>query len=289
MIDTRHRQNRNTHWPRSPKIFEFRHVSFHCRTRLLRTGSGECPGGREHHATERVVPPPRVVAQAGHVHSRCCSKRQAVHQARSRFVRAHPWRARVRRCLELPSLDRLARPSLRLVLAVGPHSVTAIFAGTNTALGSNSAATVNVTGLFSTSTVLSSTGATGNFALSAAVSGAGYPTARGQVTFTDSFNIALGSATLAGATKISSFSPSVLSGTGSVPIPLAVGDFNGDGLPDIAVANFYPNSNGVSTLTVFLSTGQGSYSPPATIGLTFDAMNPSGLSPVISTMTAISI
>ena len=167
---------------------------------------------------------------------------------------------------------------LKLVLGIGPHSLKAVFAGTKAAGASTSAAaTVTITGLFSTNTVLSASGTAGNYTLSASVSGAGSQAPTGQVTFTDSTNIALGSGALAAGTTSMSFNPSVLTGTGTIPIPLAVGDFNGDGLPDIAVANNEPNSNGVSTLTVFFSTGLGSYSRPITLTLTADAMNPVAL------------
>lgn len=167
---------------------------------------------------------------------------------------------------------------LKLALGVGPHSVKAVFAGTKAAgVSTSPSVTVNVTGLFSTNAVLTATGTTGNYALSAAVSGAGSQSPTGQVTFTDGVNVALGSATLAAGAKSMSFNPSVLTGTGSIPIPLAVGDLNGDGLPDVAVANNSPNSSGMSTLTIFFSTGPGSYSPPVNIALTPDAMNPVGL------------
>src|SRR5438128_1433983 len=46
------------------------------------------------------------------------------------------------------------------------------------------------------------------------------------------------------------------------PISVAVGDFNGDGVPDLAVANF-----GSNTVSVLLGNGDGTFRPAPTISM----------------------
>ena len=55
-----------------------------------------------------------------------------------------------------------------------------------------------------------------------------------------------------------SFSPRVDFGTGSAPVSVAVGDINGDGMPDLAVANFFSNS-----VSVLLNTTAAGASTPS--------------------------
>src|SRR5204863_4855146 len=58
--------------------------------------------------------------------------------------------------------------------------------------------------------------------------------------------------------------------TGSGPLGVAVGDFNGDGSQDIATANY----NSQRAVSVLLGTGLGTFGTPATInfGVTADAV-----------------
>ena len=46
-----------------------------------------------------------------------------------------------------------------------------------------------------------------------------------------------------------------------MPWSVAVGDFNGDGLPDLAVANFFSND-----VSVLLGNGDGSFQAPRNFG-----------------------
>ena len=58
-----------------------------------------------------------------------------------------------------------------------------------------------------------------------------------------------------------SFEPGVSTATGLNPYAIAVGDLNGDGIPDVAVAN-YSDGPGAGSVSVFLSTGHGGMAPP---------------------------
>jgi hypothetical protein len=48
---------------------------------------------------------------------------------------------------------------------------------------------------------------------------------------------------------------------GSQPIPLAVGDFNGDGKPDLAVGNW-----SFRDISILLGNGDGTFQPQITFG-----------------------
>src|SRR5580765_7542630 len=52
------------------------------------------------------------------------------------------------------------------------------------------------------------------------------------------------------------FSPATNLAAGSVPVSVAVGDFNGDGKQDLAVANF------IGTNVIFLGNGNGTFQAP---------------------------
>src|SRR5438874_3113235 len=49
---------------------------------------------------------------------------------------------------------------------------------------------------------------------------------------------------------------------GTIPFSVAMGDFNGDGKPDLAVANFDSN-----TVSVLLGNGDGTFRAPLTVGV----------------------
>jgi hypothetical protein len=98
------------------------------------------------------------------------------------------------------------------------------------------------------------------------------------VSFLDGSNghYPLGTAALGTALVTSAFAPRILSGTGSEPVPLSIGDFNGDGYPDIALGNVNPNSNGFWSVTLFLSQGT-AYLPPTSFFLPISANSISAL------------
>jgi hypothetical protein len=89
------------------------------------------------------------------------------------------------------------------------------------------------------------------------------------VSFVDTSNgnAVLGTAAPETGVTTQGFAPQIGTEAGSEPVPLAVGDFNADGYPDVVVGDINANSNGVYTLTVYLSNGNGTYAAAATINL----------------------
>jgi hypothetical protein len=147
---------------------------------------------------------------------------------------------------------------IKLRRGLGPHSYKAVFSGTTANPPSTSSAqTVTVTGVYTTSTFISASGSPGNYALAGTVTGPGNFTLppTGTVSFLDTTtgNYLLGQAALANPNSSQSFNLSSTPSPESFPNP-AVGDFNGDGIPDLAVAN-----EGSSDITIFLGLGDGTF------------------------------
>ena len=151
---------------------------------------------------------------------------------------------------------------ITLVPGVGSHSYKAVFMGTTAGgapgiVSTSSPAALTVTGTLPTATLLSESGNVGNYTLTATVTGAGVAAPTGPVAFTDSSN---GNALL--ATILLESGPAGLEflnastqATGANPVAVAAGDFNGDGIPDLAVAD-----RSAGTLTILLGDGTGNYS-----------------------------
>lgn len=146
---------------------------------------------------------------------------------------------------------------------IGSHSYKAVFVGTKTYAASTSATTgLTETGLYTSSTAIRSVSASSSYTLTATVTGKGSATPTGTVSLLDTGN---GNAVLATAELESS--QEVLSW--DFPVPIATGnnvdggiveaDFNGDGIPDLAVTDF--DSGGV---IVFLGKGNGYFESPKT-------------------------
>ena len=148
--------------------------------------------------------------------------------------------------------------SIRFVPAIGSHNYYAIYQGTSAFLASNSlpAQSLTVTGTFPTTTTLAHSGSAGNYTLTATVVGTGSaavaPT--GSVSFVDTTNsnFVVASASLGSATFAQTFAAQVAYTTGTAPSAIAVGDFNRDGIPDLAVVN-----ETAKTVTIFLGNPDG--------------------------------
>jgi Bacterial Ig-like domain (group 3)/FG-GAP-like repeat len=151
--------------------------------------------------------------------------------------------------------------------AIGIHNYTAVFTATATAAASSSTAqTLTVTGLYPTTTAIAASGNPSGYGLTATVVGlAGNPPLMtGTVSFQDTTNgnFVLGTASLGAPTFAQSFiaAPGSPVAAGNSPAVAGVGDFNGDGIPDLAVVN-----SGDTTVTVLLGKGDGTFTPATTI------------------------
>ncbi len=160
---------------------------------------------------------------------------------------------------------------ISLVPGMGNHSYVAVFNGTPYGTPANAASTsllqaLTVTG-YRTTTLISASGSAGSYTLTGTVVGWGNsnvgPT--GSVSFMDATNsdyvlgmATLGTATFAGPfTVMANFPPAIPTGTEVYGV--AVGDFNGDGIPDLAVANLDTNY-----VSVLLGNGDGTFQTPVT-------------------------
>ena len=187
-----------------------------------------------------------------------------------KFCNAAPTSCQGTALLGQGQLTASGTASIKLALPIGTHSINAVFAGTKTdATSTSSAETLTVTGVRSSSATLAAS-ANSPYTLTTTVTGYGSATLSGNVSFLDRLNAnyQVGTAALGTATTSSPvFQPQALSPTGSQPASLAIGDFNGDGYPDLVVGNVNANSSGVSTLTIFLSTLNGTFGTPITVNL----------------------
>ena len=151
---------------------------------------------------------------------------------------------------------------LKFIPGIGSHSYKAVFVGTTSNAESASiGSALIVTGKYATMTGIAQSGSGGDYSLMATVTGAGAVTPpTGMVSFLDASNgnSVLGTAMLGTGTPglywLNSQTPAV----GNFPVSVAVGDFNRDGIPDLAVANGNDN-----TLTVLLGKGDGTFTTQA--------------------------
>ena len=150
--------------------------------------------------------------------------------------------------------------------AVGSHSYTAVFAGTASVQTSTSAAgtltvTQGTTAVLPTSAAITSTGTPGDYTVTGAITGDGLTAPTGTVNFVDVANgtVVIGSGTLSSPTKGPGFLMAPATTDFKNALPLATGDFNGDGIADL-IATL---SDG--TLVSQLGNGDGSFTTKATI------------------------
>jgi hypothetical protein len=145
--------------------------------------------------------------------------------------------------------------------APGAHSYEAVFAGTPnsaTPYAPSSSPTVSVRAQGSTTTTLTATGSQGDYTLTANVTGVGTVAPSGTVSFADSTGgyVTPTSAVLGSGTENLGFTSLTQASGLSGPVAIATADFNGDGIPDVAVAN-----NSANTVTIMLGNGDGTFSP----------------------------
>lgn len=148
--------------------------------------------------------------------------------------------------------------TLRFIPGIGAYSYKAVFAGTNAyASSSSSSSSLTVNGKHSSTTSVAMNGSAGNYSLTASVLGMGGPSAPGgSVSFLDTSysNSILGTASLVAGSSELNWQNAQNPAAGADPQGIAVGDFNGDGIPDMAIAN---RNDG--TVTILLGNGDGTF------------------------------
>lgn len=149
---------------------------------------------------------------------------------------------------------------------VGTHQYEAIFVGTAGVAASTSGATaLTVTGLLNTNTYMTSSGTTSNYTLSATLDAFGFAVSpTGSMSFVDTSNgnAVLGTVALSSLTFALKQVPVAPVATGTSPLAIATGDFNGDGYPDMVVAN-----GGDQTLSVYVGGGDSTFTETQSISV----------------------
>jgi FG-GAP-like repeat/Bacterial Ig-like domain (group 3)/FG-GAP repeat len=152
--------------------------------------------------------------------------------------------------------------SLNFVPSIGVHSYKAVFIGTTASAQSfSSPAALQVTGNYPSTTTVAANGSAGSYTLAATVVGTGGPVSpTGAVSFLDTSNanFTLGSTAVGTGTAVLAFPNASTTSTGDTPYSIAAGDFNGDGIADLAAVN-----NGAGTVTILLGNGDGTFTPAA--------------------------
>jgi hypothetical protein len=157
--------------------------------------------------------------------------------------------------------------NFKFIPAIGPHTYRAVFSGTATAGPSKSnTQTLTVTGLYPTTTAIAATGNSAGYGLTATVVGFANhpPSLAGTVSFQDTSdgNYVLGTALLGPPTYAQGFveAPNSPVNTGNEPAAGASADFNGDGIPDLAIMVSLQDE-----IVIFLGNGDGTFRPGTTI------------------------
>ena len=149
--------------------------------------------------------------------------------------------------------------TFKLVPGVGDYSIKAVFEGITSA---SQPLTVSGNASYLSATTIAASGSAGNYTLTGTVTGFGREAPSGTVSFLDTSNnnFAVGSATLDLASLVSKVVPASGSatGVGTQPDLIAAGDFNNDGIVDLAVTN-----SGESTISVLMGKGNGTFQTQA--------------------------
>lgn len=190
------------------------------------------------------------------------------------------------RLLGTAQLTKSGQATLTLIPGIGSHSYTAVFLGNGAdASSTSSSKALKVAGNYATTTTVSPGGGPGNYTLTASVTGlvnsSGTPAPTGTAAFFNATrsNSALGTAPLHSSASTLTFLNPGSAPTGPNPKVFAVADFNGDGIPDVAVSTDVTTTpdftqNGA---TILLGKGDGTFkaapgSPAYVTGLSPEAI-----------------
>jgi hypothetical protein len=165
--------------------------------------------------------------------------------------------------LGIAQLTTTGAAALKFIPGPGVHSYKAEFLGTGSDAASASAAsslTVNGT---PTNNTITQSGGTGNYTLRATVTGNGSnapPTGKVSFLDTSNHNVLLGTAVLGTGTSAQTWTTPQSPATKAEPQSIAIADFNGDGIPDIAIGTSGTTAtSNVGYINLLLGNGDGTF------------------------------
>jgi sugar lactone lactonase YvrE len=169
--------------------------------------------------------------------------------------------------LGMAQLTSAGTATLKLRPGIGSHTYKAVFLGTNIDAGSSSASSaLRTTGKHATVTTIAQNYDPGYYTLTATVAGIidapGIAAPTGSVSFVDTSNgnSVLGNATVSSGTLALALSGALTSITVPSGMGIATADFNGDGIPDLAVGAM---NDGTAAVSILLGNGDGTFTAVA--------------------------
>jgi Chitobiase/beta-hexosaminidase C-terminal domain/FG-GAP-like repeat/Bacterial Ig-like domain (group 3) len=175
--------------------------------------------------------------------------------------------------LGIAQLTTAGAAAFKFVPGPGIHSYKAEFLGAASAATSFSDALSLTVNDAPTTTTIAKSGLKGNYTLKATVTGKGSTTGpSGEVSFLDTTNqnAVLGTAELGASTEFLTWTTPQSRATQRRPQSIVVADFNGDGIPDIAVGVYATTTGGKGYINVLLGNGDGTFQAAKTFATLSD-------------------
>ncbi len=153
--------------------------------------------------------------------------------------------------------------TLKFIPGPGAHSYKAEFAGTAPDAASSSTVSALAVNSAPSTTEIAQSGSAGDYTLKVTVMGKGSATGpTGKVSFVDTSNAnaVLGTGTLGSSTKGFTWSTPQSPATAAEPQSIVAADFNGDGIPDLAIgANGTVATKNIGSVELLLGNGNGTF------------------------------
>ena len=165
--------------------------------------------------------------------------------------------------LATAQLNNKGNATFQFIPGIGARSYKAAFSGTVANAGSSSTSvSLTVTGTLSSATTLVQSGTAGNYTLTATVTGQGDVSPTGNISFVDTSanNAVLASVPLASSSPTMTQSLGQTMAMPGSPYVMVVADFNGDGIPDLAISDSVAYS-----VSILLGSRNGTFSAGSTL------------------------